>query len=169
MLPVSARLRRAAQFTATVRGGRQTGRACLILYVKPTDQASSRAGFVVSRRVGPAVVRNRVKRRLRHLVAARLDQLPQTADIVIRALPKAASQPGRLVGDFESAWSWAARQCSTPSAPVPAIPAPDSPVGRLASPLFPVAASQPSPQPVAAPAPSPAGLADTPDPSERRP
>ncbi|MDR1213641.1 MAG: ribonuclease P protein component [Propionibacteriaceae bacterium] len=111
MLPVSARLRHAAQFAATVRGGRQTGRPCLILYVKPTSGERSRAGFVVSKQVGSAVRRNRVKRRLRHLVASRLDDLPQTADIVIRALPKASSQAERLRRDFESAWAWAAGQC----------------------------------------------------------
>ncbi|MDR1078511.1 MAG: ribonuclease P protein component [Propionibacteriaceae bacterium] len=111
MLPVSARLRHAAQFAATVRGGRQTGRPSLILYVRTTAGERSRAGFVVSKQVGSAVQRNRVKRRLRHLVASRLDDLPQTADIVIRALPKASRQASRLRGDFESAWAWAAGQC----------------------------------------------------------
>jgi len=51
------------------------------------------------------VVRNRVKRRLRHFVAPRLDQL--RADVVIRALPPAAADPGRLAGDLASAWEWA--------------------------------------------------------------
>lgn len=48
-------------------------------------------GFVVSKQVGGAVVRNRVKRRLRHAVSARLDQLPHDARLVVRALPAAAS------------------------------------------------------------------------------
>lgn len=48
------------------------------------------AGFVVSKAVGGAVVRNRVKRRLRHLVAARLVRLPGGARLVVRALPPAA-------------------------------------------------------------------------------
>ena len=51
----------------------------------------SRVGFVVSRAVGGAVVRNRVARRLRHLVRPRLQQLPPGTLLVIRALPPAAT------------------------------------------------------------------------------
>jgi ribonuclease P protein component len=49
-----------------------------------------RAGFVVSRAVGGSVVRHRVSRRLRHLIAARLPELPPDARVVVRALPPAA-------------------------------------------------------------------------------
>ena len=52
--------------------------------------ASPRVGFVVSRAVGNAVVRNRVRRRLRHLVRNRLGGLPPGAVVVVRALPDAA-------------------------------------------------------------------------------
>jgi ribonuclease P protein component len=48
-------------------------------------------GFVVSKTVGNAVVRNRVKRRLREIVAARVTRLPQGALLVVRALPPTAS------------------------------------------------------------------------------
>ena len=51
----------------------------------------SRVGFVVSKAVGNAVVRNRVKRRLRHLALARLPLLPAGARLVVRALPPAAA------------------------------------------------------------------------------
>ncbi len=60
---------------------------------------------MVSKAIGNAVTRNRVKRRLRHLVALRLDGVPVNAQIVVRALPAAASQPDRLTSDFESAWT----------------------------------------------------------------
>ncbi|WP_425553782.1 ribonuclease P protein component [Dactylosporangium salmoneum] len=52
---------------------------------------SARAGFVVSKAVGGAVVRNRVKRRLRHLVRERIADLPAGSVLVVRALPEAAS------------------------------------------------------------------------------
>ena len=52
--------------------------------------AAPRVGFVVSRAVGPAVVRNLVKRRLRHLSRERLDWLPAGSMLVVRALPGAA-------------------------------------------------------------------------------
>ena len=61
-------------------------------------------GFVVSRAVGDAVTRNRVKRRLRHLVRERLGSLPPAGLLVVRALPAsaAASYP-RLGRDLDTA------------------------------------------------------------------
>lgn len=77
----------------------------LVLHVRATDVPPSRAGFIVSKAVGGAVVRNRVKRRLRHLVAERLDTMVRPGDVVVRALPAAASEPSRLAPDLASAWS----------------------------------------------------------------
>jgi ribonuclease P protein component len=54
-----------------------------------TEIPPARAGFVVSRAVGNAVTRNRVRRRLRHLVRERLDQMPAGSTVVVRALPGA--------------------------------------------------------------------------------
>jgi ribonuclease P protein component len=67
----------------------------------------SRVGFVVSKAVGGAVVRNRVKRRLRHLVAQELATSTSAQDVVVRALPGAATTPARLEGDLTSAWTQA--------------------------------------------------------------
>ena len=59
---------------------------------QPTSApARPRVGFVVSRAVGPAVTRNLVKRRLRHLCRDRLHVLPPGSMLVVRALPGAAS------------------------------------------------------------------------------
>jgi ribonuclease P protein component len=58
----------------------------------------TRVGFVVPRTVGGAVVRNRVRRRLRHLVAERLDRLPTGAALVVRALPEASARSCRELG-----------------------------------------------------------------------
>ena len=52
--------------------------------------ASARAGFVVGRAVGNSVVRHRVTRRLRAVVATELSRLPSSADLVVRARPEAA-------------------------------------------------------------------------------
>ncbi len=49
-----------------------------------------RVGFVVSKAVGNAVVRNRTKRRLRAAVATELTGIPNGADVVVRAQPAAA-------------------------------------------------------------------------------
>lgn len=67
-------------------------------------EAAALAGFVVSKAVGPAVVRTAVKRKLRHLVRARLDQLPPGSRLVVRALPPAATADWTTLGaDLDSA------------------------------------------------------------------
>ena len=60
--------------------------------VSRTDSARpSRCGFVVSKNVGGAVVRNRVRRQLRALAGVTVSSYPTGVDIVIRVLPEAAS------------------------------------------------------------------------------
>jgi ribonuclease P protein component len=55
---------------------------------KATDEP--KIGFVVAKSVGPAVTRNRVKRRLRHLMRERVTSLPGGSMLVVRALPGSA-------------------------------------------------------------------------------
>ena len=52
--------------------------------------SGARVGFVVPRAVGPAVTRNLVRRRLRHLVRDRLHRLPDGTRLVVRVLPAAS-------------------------------------------------------------------------------
>lgn len=80
-------------------------RGTLVVHALAKPDPPSRAGFVVSKAVGNAVTRNRVKRQLRHLVGAELHAGVRPVDVVVRALPPAAS--GRLPDDFASAWSTA--------------------------------------------------------------
>jgi ribonuclease P protein component len=70
----------------------------------PLSRSGPRIGFVVSAAVGNAVTRNRVKRRLRHLAATHVADTPVGIDIVIRALPRAATVPTEVAEDFGSAW-----------------------------------------------------------------
>ena len=58
-----------------------------------------RVGLVVSKAVGNAVTRNRVKRRLRHLARERTSTLPGSAVLVVRALPAAAEASYAELGD----------------------------------------------------------------------
>jgi ribonuclease P protein component len=61
-------------------------------------------GFIVARTVGNAVVRNRVRRRLRHLVRGHLDRLPEGSLLVVRANPAAGTAHyDDLAADLESA------------------------------------------------------------------
>ena len=68
-----------------------------MVYARPA-QDGVRVGFVVSKAVGGAVRRNRVKRRLRHIVRPLVGEFGG-ATIVVRALPPAATAGGRLAGD----------------------------------------------------------------------
>lgn len=94
-----------------MRQGVRVGRPCVVVHARRRTDLPSRAGFVVSRAVGGAVVRNRVKRRLRHLAAARLEGLAFPVDVVVRALPAAAV--GDLRGDFESALQGCVRRLAS--------------------------------------------------------
>lgn len=109
MLPAPLRMRSSAEFRATISTGRKIRRPTLMLYVteSPTESREAtgpRIGLVVGRNVGNAVVRNRVKRRLRHGVAQLMRTDPIDAKIVIRAFPAAGREPGRLTDDLSSAW-----------------------------------------------------------------
>ena len=109
MLAKAARLRTADEFRTTVRRGVRCGRPTLVLHMLRTDTPPSRAGFVVSKAVGNAVTRNRVKRQLRHLVADRLRQTPFALDVVVRALP----HPGPVAADLDAAWEVLAEAVQT--------------------------------------------------------
>ena len=69
-----------------------------------------RVGFVVSKAVGNAVTRNRVKRRLRHLCRPLVNELEDGTVVVVRALPAAATQPNRVAKDLDGAWHQALRK-----------------------------------------------------------
>ena len=91
MLPRSARLTRGEAFRLAVRKGTRAGSRTLVLHwLADEDAESSEVGFVVSKAVGNSVVRNRVKRRLRHLTREHLEELPGRGVLVVRANPAAA-------------------------------------------------------------------------------
>ncbi|MCS0635209.1 ribonuclease P protein component [Streptomyces sp. LP05-1] len=113
MLPSENRLRRREDFATAVRRGRRAGRPRLVVHLRsgatdphaPGESASpTRAGFVVSKAVGGAVVRNQVKRRLRHLMRDRLSELPPGSLVVVRALPGAGdAETAQLARDLDAA------------------------------------------------------------------
>ncbi|MFF1531108.1 ribonuclease P protein component [Cellulomonas sp. NPDC058312] len=100
MLPAAHRMRRSADFERTVRSGVRAGRNTLVVHlVTRTDPGPGPAvGFVVSKGVGNAVTRNRVKRRLRALATERIGALPADADLVVRALGPAATADYATLG-----------------------------------------------------------------------
>ncbi len=103
MLPRQHRLLRSADFVATARHGSRAGDRLLVVHRRSTQEVdAARVGFVVSRAVGGSVVRSRVKRRLRHAVLARLDELDPGEQVVVRAQPAlAAASHDELVGSLD--------------------------------------------------------------------
>jgi ribonuclease P protein component len=63
----------------------------LVMYVAANDLGCTRVGITVSGRVGKAVLRNRVRRRLREALQARFAQLPKQSDVVVSARPAIAT------------------------------------------------------------------------------
>jgi ribonuclease P protein component len=99
------RLTSSRLFSQSVRRGHRAGARTLVLHLDPAAGVEEpQVGLVVSKAVGPAVTRNLVKRRLRHLARERVSLLPGSAVLVVRALPAAADAPyGSLEQDFDQA------------------------------------------------------------------
>jgi len=103
VLAADHRLRDSDAFRRTVRSGRRAGGAALVVHLQlhggeGASDLGPRVGLVVSKAVGNAVVRNRVKRRLRHLVKDNLASLPVSSELVVRALPPAATLSSQELG-----------------------------------------------------------------------
>lgn len=105
MLATRNRLRTSTDFSTTVRSGVRNGRRNVVLYTAAlAADEPSRIGFIVSKSVGNAVVRNLVKRRLREVGALSLQQYGSGLAIVVRALPAAAGASfEQLQSDYDAA------------------------------------------------------------------
>jgi len=72
----------------------------MVMYANSTDARAGqppRVGFVVSKAVGNAVVRNRTKRVLRGLMSGRIRQVPDGVDVVVKASPELPSAPHTIL------------------------------------------------------------------------
>ncbi|MGI9084709.1 MAG: ribonuclease P protein component [Aeromicrobium sp.] len=104
MLEPVHRMRSSEDFRVTVRRGARAAQPTLVTHMVSGESGTTSVGLVVSKSVGTAVVRNRVKRRLRHLMRRRLVDVPGGSLIVIRALPAARdASSATLAGDLDAA------------------------------------------------------------------
>lgn len=93
MLPQHARLRRREEFRRIYAAGKAYPDSLVVLHVLPlTDRPDEcQVGFSVSKKVGVAVIRNQVKRRLREIVKPLLPRIKGGAQLVIAARSRAAN------------------------------------------------------------------------------
>lgn len=115
MLPKENRLTRPRDFARARRFGRSSGSQLLILYALPTQSIDRRIGFSVSKRVGKATIRNRVKRRLREAVRSQLATVPPGYDLVFIARPPSAEATYR---QLEEAVAYLLRKSGIKQEPV---------------------------------------------------
>lgn len=79
------RLRRSFEFARVRRHGRSSSTRLLVLAILSNNLVHNRYGFVVGKRVGKAVIRNRVRRWLREAIRALEPHLRNGYDVVIIA------------------------------------------------------------------------------------
>lgn len=102
--PKEVRLRRRSEFLRVQDKGQKLTADCLLCLVLPNGRTDglTRLGLTVSTKVGPSVVRNRIRRRLRELFRVRRVSLPKGLDMVFiaRSSAKDADWP-RMVRAYE--------------------------------------------------------------------
>jgi ribonuclease P protein component len=108
--PKACRLTHRSEFERVKRNGiTQRGRLMMLSAMPVEDSGPWRAGFVTSGRLGGAVVRNRVRRRLREIVRRHQHGLRQGVWFVIIARHEAATAS---YGALEDEWLHLARRAS---------------------------------------------------------
>ena len=87
-------LKRNKEFRYTYRRGRSAGsRSLVLIYAKARPDDGVKIGFSVSRKLGGAVVRNRIKRRLREAVTPLIPEIRKGFKLIFIARGAAAEEP----------------------------------------------------------------------------
>lgn len=87
MLHKEARIRTGREYRQVYQKGKRVGGRYIIIYYQENQHPVNRFGIVTSKKVGQAVVRNRVKRQLRELARSITDKIQGKFDIVVVARP----------------------------------------------------------------------------------
>ncbi|HZK33759.1 MAG TPA: ribonuclease P protein component [Bacillota bacterium] len=85
------RLRKNKDFKYTYKRGRKLGHPLFVLVYRRTNNSSLRIGFSITKKFGPAVKRNRIKRQLREIVSADIENIRHGHDIIF-SLRKGAGE-----------------------------------------------------------------------------
>ncbi|HKN23966.1 MAG TPA: ribonuclease P protein component [Candidatus Acidoferrum sp.] len=91
--PPEARLVRSGDFDAVYRAGKRFSSSHFTVFVRSNELALSRFGFSIKKALGGAVVRNRIRRRLREMVRCHRQEISAGWDIVIHPKSSVAKAP----------------------------------------------------------------------------
>jgi ribonuclease P protein component len=81
--PREARLVRRGEFDAVYRGGKRRSNSHFTVFLRANQLPHTRFGFSIKKALGGAVVRNRIRRRVREIVRCHRLEIPAGWDIVI--------------------------------------------------------------------------------------
>jgi len=84
---------RKADFDAVYRHGKRRSNSHFSVFSKANDLPQSRFGFSIKRALGSAVVRNRMRRRIREIIRLHRQEISAGWDIVIHPKPNVATAP----------------------------------------------------------------------------
>ena len=91
--PRGARLVRKADFDAVYRNGKRRSSSHFTVFLKANELPESRFGFSIKRALGGAVVRNRMRRRIREAIRLHREEISAGWDFVIHPKPNVANAP----------------------------------------------------------------------------
>ena len=95
------RLVQKAQFDAVYRAGKRRSSSHFTAFMKANNRMQSRFGFSIKKALGGAVVRNRIRRRMREIVRLHREEIPSGWDVVIHPKSSVArAQFEALTADF---------------------------------------------------------------------
>jgi ribonuclease P protein component len=94
---------RRGEFEAVYRSGRRRSSAQFVVFFRPNETGRSRFGISVKKALGGAVVRNRIRRRIREVLRLNTPEIPTGWDIVIHPRASVArSEFTRLATELTS-------------------------------------------------------------------
>lgn len=104
-LPREQRIRKRREFLAVYERGKKVQAAFFVLYILENNLPHHRLGVTVSRKIGPSVVRNRIKRQLREVFRRNKRAISPPCDVVVNARRSAAiSSSCQIKGDLLGAF-----------------------------------------------------------------
>jgi ribonuclease P protein component len=118
MLPREHRLRQSGDFARVRQQGKTFAHPWFVVAVTPNGTSITRVGFIVSKRLGKAHVRNRVKRVLRTIVRQYLPGLAPGFDVVVITRPALVGQRFAAIDEVLRRQLQLARLVTRPHSPI---------------------------------------------------